>query len=76
LSALGLGFSLGSRAGGDFGSPNLANSRLSGPINAFFAKDITKAGGIACVPKVANCGTVTTELGAWLLLMLESPLAS
>jgi hypothetical protein len=36
----------------------------------------TKAGAIACVRQVADCGIITTELGAWLLLMLESPLVS
>jgi hypothetical protein len=34
----------------------------------------TKAGAIACVRQVADCGLITRELGAWLLLMLESPL--
>jgi phage-related protein len=36
----------------------------------------TKSGAIACVRQVADCGLITTQLGAWLLLMLESPLVS
>jgi hypothetical protein len=36
----------------------------------------TRAGAIAFVRQVADCGLITTELGAWLLLMLESPLVS
>jgi hypothetical protein len=36
----------------------------------------TKAGAIACVEHVADYGLITNEVGAWLLLMLESPLVS
>jgi hypothetical protein len=39
-------------------------------------KPTSKADAIACVKQVADCGIITTELGAWLLLMLESPLVS
>ena len=35
-----------------------------------------KAGAIACVKHVAECGLSTAEMRAWLALLAESPLAS
>jgi hypothetical protein len=36
----------------------------------------TKASAIACVKHVADCGLATSEMRAWLAMMVESPLAS
>jgi hypothetical protein len=36
----------------------------------------TKAGAIACVKHVAECGLASDEMRAWLAMMVESPLAS
>jgi hypothetical protein len=37
-------------------------------------KPTTKAGAIACVEQVADIGLVAEELGAWLVMLLGSPL--
>jgi len=39
-------------------------------------KPTTKAGAIACVAHVADCGLATDEMRAWLAMLLESPLVS
>jgi hypothetical protein len=56
----------------------IADAERAADEEAFSAllavKPTTKAGAIACVQHVADCGLVTDQLGAWLLLMLESPL--
>jgi hypothetical protein len=36
----------------------------------------TKAGVIACVEHVADCGLATDEMRAWLAMLVQSPLAS
>jgi ribosomal protein L7/L12 len=36
----------------------------------------TKASAIACVKHVADCGLATSEMRAWLAMMVESPLTS
>lgn len=37
-------------------------------------KPTPKAGAIACVEHVADVGLITDELGAWLVMLLRSPL--
>ena len=39
-------------------------------------KPTTRAGAIACVRHVADIGLVTDELGAWLVMLLGSPLVA
>ena len=39
-------------------------------------KPTTRAGAIACVEHVADIGLVTDELGAWLVMLLGSPLVA
>ena len=36
----------------------------------------TKAGAIACVEHVADCGLATDEMRAWLAMLIESPLVA
>jgi hypothetical protein len=36
----------------------------------------TKAGAIACVEHVADCGLATDEMRTWLAMLVESPLVS
>ena len=36
----------------------------------------TKAGAIACVERVADCGLATDEMRAWLAMLIESPLVT
>ena len=36
----------------------------------------TRAGAIACLKHVADCGLVTTEMMAWLAMLAESPLVA
>lgn len=37
-------------------------------------KPTTKSGAIACAEQVADIGLVTEELGAWLMMLLDTPL--
>jgi hypothetical protein len=39
-------------------------------------KPATKAGAIACVKHVADCGLATDEMRRWLAMLVESPLVS
>jgi hypothetical protein len=36
----------------------------------------TKAGAIACVEHVADCGLATDEMRTWLIMLMESPLVN
>jgi hypothetical protein len=36
----------------------------------------TKAGAIACIAHVADCGLATEEMRAWLAMLIQSPLVS
>ena len=36
----------------------------------------TKAGAVACVEHVAECGLATDEMRAWLAMLLDSPLVA
>jgi hypothetical protein len=36
----------------------------------------TKAGAIACLEHVADCGLATDEMRAWLAMLIESPLVT
>jgi hypothetical protein len=45
------------------------------PFHALLAtKPATKAGAIACVEHVSDCGLATDEMRAWLAMLVESPL--
>jgi hypothetical protein len=39
-------------------------------------RPVTKAGAIACVEHVADCGLATDEMRTWLAMLVESPLVS
>ena len=46
-------------------------------FNALLAtRPTTKAGAIACVEHVADCGLATEEMRAWLAMLIESPLVT
>ena len=48
-----------------------------GAFRALLAtRPTTKAGAIACVEHVADCGPATDEMRTWLAMLAESPLAS
>ena len=36
----------------------------------------TKAGAVACVEHVAECGLATDEMRAWLAMLVDSPLVA
>jgi ferric-dicitrate binding protein FerR (iron transport regulator) len=39
-------------------------------------RPMTKAGAIACVEHVADCGLATDEMRAWLSMLIETPLVA